>query len=160
MQSNISRASRVLVSQTEPSTSTASASSISGNPFDKTASQAGAVVGATRMPNVVSDQRKDSVAEMATAPQGDLSLTLPSITGTITTVHDENLSPFGLPKGNSELPVNQKESSFSDSSFHLASPHALADDHLKKDQLASAGNARATFKSTGFFFGTSYCLLS
>ncbi|XP_008801046.2 serine/threonine-protein kinase MPS1-like [Phoenix dactylifera] len=154
MQSNVSRASRVLVSQTEPSRSAASASSISGNPFSKTALLTGAVLGAARMPNVASDQRKDSVAEMATAPQGDSSVTPPSITGTITTLHDENLSPFGLPKGNSEIPVNQKESSFSVSSFHLASPHALADDHLKKDQLALAGNAHATFQNGESYLDT------
>ncbi|XP_073117503.1 serine/threonine-protein kinase MPS1 isoform X2 [Elaeis guineensis] len=147
MQSNVTRASRVLVSQTEPSRSTASASSISRNPFSKTASQIGTVVRATRLPNVASDQRKDDAAEVVTTPQGDSSLTPPSITGTITTTHGENMSPFGSPKGDSELLVDQKKSSFSASSCHLASPHALADDHLKKDRLASASNAHMTFQN-------------
>ncbi|KAG1334668.1 serine/threonine-protein kinase MPS1 [Cocos nucifera] len=134
----------------EPSRSTASASSISGNPFSETLTQTGAVVGATRTPNVASDQRKDSAAEMVTTPQGDSSLTPPSITGSITTAHDERMSPFGLPKGNSELRINQKESSLSVSSIQLASLHALADDHLKKNQFASAGNSHASFQSSSY----------
>ncbi|XP_017696995.2 serine/threonine-protein kinase MPS1-like isoform X2 [Phoenix dactylifera] len=154
MHSNVTRASRVLVSQTEPSRSTASAPSVSGNPFSKTVSQIGAVVGGTRLPNVASDQRKDNAAEVVTTPQGDSSLTPPSIIGTITTVHDENMSPFDLPKGDSELLVDQKKSSFSVSSFHLASPHALADDHLKKDQFASAINAHITFQKGESYLNT------
>ncbi|XP_010916544.1 serine/threonine-protein kinase MPS1 [Elaeis guineensis] len=154
MQSNVSRASRVLVSQTEPSRSTASASSISGNRFGKTLSQTGAVVGATRTPNVASDQRKDSAAEMVTTPQGDSSLTPPSITGSITTLHDEHMNPFGLPKDNSELQVNQKESSLSVSSFHLGSLHASANDHLKKNQFASAGNSHASFQNGESYLDT------
>ena len=156
MQSNVTRASRVLVSQTEPSRSTASASSISRNPFSKTASQIGTVVRATRLPNVASDQRKDDAAEVVTTPQGDSSLTPPSITGSITTLHDEHMNPFGLPKDNSELQVNQKESSLSVSSFHLGSLHASANDHLKKNQFASAGNSHASFQSKRIFWN---CLL-
>ncbi|KAG1330695.1 3-phosphoinositide-dependent protein kinase B [Cocos nucifera] len=154
MQSNFTRASRVLVSQTELSRSTASSSSINRNPFSKTVSQSGKVVRATRLPNVASDQRKNDAAEVVTTPHGDSSLTPPSITGTITTTHDENMSPFGSSKGDSEPLVDEKKSSFSACSFHLASPHALADDHLKKDQFASASDARITFQKGESFLNT------
>ncbi|KAJ6818207.1 putative serine/threonine-protein kinase mps1 [Iris pallida] len=120
MQSNFSRASRVLVPQTESSKSSTSTAATADN-ANKKFSRAQTHVGSARLLNAGFDQRKGNTATMGTNPPDDASITPPSITGTVTMVRNEQMSPFDLQKG--ELSV---------SSSHPTNSIVSVNDDLKK----------------------------
>ncbi|XP_064969121.1 serine/threonine-protein kinase MPS1-like isoform X2 [Musa acuminata AAA Group] len=133
MQSNMRRATRVLVPQTESSKNVTSMSSVTANVAGKVVPLSGAVVGARR---VARDHGENDAGVMA-GPADDASLTPPSVTGTSTTAGNDKASPFGLQNGDSDLLSDREKSSLAAvSSSQVASSHALTNNDTKKENLA------------------------
>ncbi|THU57230.1 hypothetical protein C4D60_Mb03t01330 [Musa balbisiana] len=136
MQSNMRRATRVLVPQTESSKNVTSMSSVTANVAGKVVPLSGAVVGARRVMNTARDQGENDAGVMA-GPADDASLTPPSVTGTTTTAGNDKASPFGLQNGDSDLLSDREKSSLAAvSSSQVASSHALTNNDMKKENLA------------------------
>ncbi|CAL9170367.1 unnamed protein product [Musa hybrid cultivar] len=133
MQSNMRRATRVLVPQTESSKNVTSMSSVTATVAGKVVPLSGAVVGARR---VARDQGENDAGVMA-GPADVASLTPPSVTGTSTNAGNDKASPFGLQNGDSDLLSDREKSSLAAvSSSQVASSHALTNNDTKKENLA------------------------
>ncbi|OAY81623.1 dual specificity protein kinase Ttk isoform X2 [Ananas comosus] len=147
MQSNFPRARRVLVPQTEPSKSTTTISSMTGNMSGKMLSLSGAV----RTSNVACCQKKEGASGPAAATppvnQEESSITPPSISGTITSTRDHNIKQLGSQKDDYELMFDREKSALGISSSQLAPPHVSVDVDFKKDKVFLSADAQLTFQS-------------
>ncbi|CAL9110560.1 unnamed protein product [Musa textilis] len=135
MQSNMRRATRVLVPQTDSSKNDTSMSSVTANVAGNVVPLSGAVVGARRVMNTARDQGENDAGVMA-GPAEDASLTPPSVTGTSTNAGNDKASPSGLQNGDSDLLADRERSSLAVSSSQVASSHALTNNDMKKENLA------------------------
>nr|CAD1832718.1 unnamed protein product [Ananas comosus var. bracteatus] len=120
MQSNFPRARRVLVPQTEPSKSTTTISSMTGNMSGKMLSLSGAV----RTSNVACCQKKEGASGPAAATP-----------------------PLGSQKDDYELMFDREKSALGISSSQLAPPHVSVDVDFKKDKVFLSADAQLTFQS-------------
>lgn len=141
----------MLVPQTEPSKSTTTISSMTGNISGKMLSLSGAV----RTSNVSCYQKKEGASGPAAASppviQEESSITPPSISGTITGTQDHNIKQLGSQKDDYELMFDREKSTLGISSPQLAPPHVSVDVDFKKDKVSLSADAQLTFQSKQTF---------
>ncbi|XP_058089683.1 serine/threonine-protein kinase MPS1 isoform X2 [Magnolia sinica] len=146
---NISRARRILVPQPESSKNVAPDASAVGTHNGKGFQQDSEKRRSLAIGQGTVDQRTGVLAVEATVPD-DSSLTPPSVTGTITSVHDENVVPLSLQKVESrsamdhcDISTNRGPDCKSNERISLscAAVQHSSVDASKKVQLSSVGGA-------------------
>ncbi|XP_062214846.1 serine/threonine-protein kinase MPS1-like isoform X2 [Phragmites australis] len=148
MQSNVPRATRVLVSRGEGANKAGASPSVSQNSEGKVMQPQRGLLGPSRLQNVVSDQKKvASAVTLGPSCPDELMLTTPSTLGNITDTHNQSVGQKYQQKSEVNLLADRGKSSLEVSSSRMASRDALVGESFKKEPFYSVGDPQSTSRS-------------
>ena len=107
---------------------------------------------ASRLQNVVHDQKNVSTTPGLLASNQNELLTTPSMLSTVTDTHNQNGSQNDQHKSEVDLLVDRNKSSLGVSSSQMTSRNASVRVGFKKEQFYSVGDANLTSQSKFHFF--------
>ncbi|KAM0893620.1 hypothetical protein ACQ4PT_024982 [Festuca glaucescens] len=141
------RATRVLLSGGEGSTRAGPSPSVTHNSEGKAMQKPRGAPRASRLQNVVPDQKNVNTTAVLPASNQNELLTTPSTLSTVTDTHNQNSSQNDQQKGGIDLLVDRNKSSLNVSSSQMTSRNASVGVGFKKEQFYSVGDALLTSQS-------------
>ncbi|KAM0835741.1 hypothetical protein ACQ4PT_062746 [Festuca glaucescens] len=144
------RATRVLLSGGEGPTKAGPSPSVTQNSEGKAMQKQRGVLRASRLQNVVPDQKNVNTTAVLPASNQNELLTTPSMLSTVTDTHNQNGSQNDQQKGENDLLVDRNKSSLNVSSSQMTSRNASVGIGFKKEQFYSVGDAHLTSQRDDF----------
>ncbi|KAG2546547.1 serine/threonine-protein kinase MPS1-like isoform X5 [Panicum virgatum] len=147
MQSNVPRATRVLVSRAEGANRAGPSPSEVKNHEGKVMQPRRGLLGSSRLQNATPDQQKNaSTAKLGSSAPDELMLTTPSMLKNITDTCGQSVGQNYQQKNEANLVVDMEKSSLETSS-QIPSRNALVVESFKKEQFYSVGDPQLTSQS-------------
>ncbi|KAG2546546.1 serine/threonine-protein kinase MPS1-like isoform X4 [Panicum virgatum] len=144
MQSNVPRATRVLVSRAEGANRAGPSPSEVKNHEGKVMQPRRGLLGSSRLQNATPDQQKNaSTAKLGSSAPDELMLTTPSMLKNITDTCGQSVGQNYQQKNEANLVVDMEKSSLETSS-QIPSRNALVVESFKKEQFYSVGDPQLT----------------
>ncbi|PAN45473.1 hypothetical protein PAHAL_9G122000 [Panicum hallii] len=144
MQSNVPRATRVLVSTAERTNRAGPSPSEAKNREGKVMQTQRGLLGPSRLQNATPDQQKnDSSAKLGSSTPDELMVTTPSMLKNITDTCGQSVGQNYQQKTEANLLVDMEKSSLETSS-QIASRNAFVAESFKKEQFYSVGDPQLT----------------
>ena len=158
MQSNVPRATRVLVSRAEGANRAGPSPSEVKNHEGKVMQPRRGLLGSSRLQNATPDQQKNaSTAKLGSSAPDELMLTTPSMLKNITDTCERSVGQNYQQKTDANLLVDTEKSSLETSS-QIPSRNALVVESFKKEQFYSAGDPQLTSQSKNPFLSLIFVL--
>uniref|UniRef100_A0ACD5XAZ6 Uncharacterized protein n=1 Tax=Avena sativa TaxID=4498 RepID=A0ACD5XAZ6_AVESA len=146
-QLKLPRATRILVSRGEGVTKAGASPSDTQNSEGKVMQKQRGVLGASRLQNVVPNQKNVNAAAGLLASNQNELLATPSMLSTITDTHNQNGSQNDQRKSEINLLMDRNKSPLDVYSSQMTSRNASVGVGFKKDQFHSVGDAHVTSQS-------------
>jgi len=160
MQSNVPRATRVLVSRAEGANRAGPSPSEVKNHEGKVMQPRRGLLGSSRLQNATPDQQKNaSTAKLGSSAPDELMLTTPSMLKNITDTCGQSVGQNYQQKNEANLVVDMEKSS-SETSSQIPSRNALVVESFKKEQFYSVGDPQLTSQSKNPFLSLIFVLQS